>query len=249
MSSVVAVAHGGLSAYPSAASCLLCPRLPGLAIRLDPQLVAAALARNDRYVREVVEALNVCPYAAQARRAGRTERRVMPWSEPVEALALHADHLAMMRRMAMEDDVEVVQWIYPTVPWSADVWDRAAKDLTMRCHQALGVSVVGVAPLHPEAAYRTTSPAALVPLFRRTPDPTIQWIALRALEAVRRGRPNGEVLLPRDPEEAAALLDRLSKPSVADAVARGNAALAASMGVAELEALFASLRDDEPHSL
>ena len=215
---------------------------------LDPSLIAAALARNDRYVTEVVEGLKVCPYAAQARRAGRTERFVLPWSEAAPALPIEDAHLAVMARMAEPGGVEVVQWIYPTVTWSATHWDRSAKDLTTRCHEVLGRSVVGVAPLHPSASYHTGSAAALVPLFRRTPDPTIQWIALHALDAVRGTRPHGEVLLPRDPAEAAALLAQLAKPSVADAIARANARTAEAVGVVAIEAMLASLREPGAHS-
>ena len=39
--------------------------------------VAAALARNDRYVREFVEALNLCPYAKRTRETGKLKREVL----------------------------------------------------------------------------------------------------------------------------------------------------------------------------
>ena len=42
----------------------------------DPR-VADALERNDRYVREFVEAFNLCPYAKRTREAGRLQRIVL----------------------------------------------------------------------------------------------------------------------------------------------------------------------------
>src|SRR5438067_12097453 len=40
-------------------------------------LARAALARNDRYLREFVEALNLCPFAKRCREEGRLVRRVI----------------------------------------------------------------------------------------------------------------------------------------------------------------------------
>ena len=36
-----------------------------------------ALARNDRYLREFVEALRMCPYAQACRESGKLQRRVL----------------------------------------------------------------------------------------------------------------------------------------------------------------------------
>ena len=85
----------------------------------------------------------------------------------------------------------------------------------------------------------------MVPLFRRSPDPTLQWISLAALERVREGRPHGEVLLPRDPAEARALLASLERPSLADAIADTNRERAFGYGVEALVALFESFARGE----
>ena len=42
----------------------------------DPR-IAAALARNERYVREFVEAFNLCPYARRCRETGKLQRVVL----------------------------------------------------------------------------------------------------------------------------------------------------------------------------
>lgn len=208
---------------------------------LSSDRVRDALARNDRYVHEVVEQLAVCPYARPARLAGRTSRYVLD-TGPCGELEAKDLHLDVLRAMASDDGPEVVQWIYPTAPHDASSWDRAGKVFTQRCHDACGQTVVGVAPLHPEAAYLPHTAAAMVPLFRRAPDPTLQWISLRALDAVRSTRPRGEVLLPRDPIAARALLAELARPSLAETIADNNRSTALEIGLEAFEALLAGLR-------
>ena len=48
---------------------------------------AGALARNDRYLREFVEALELCPFARKCRESGRLARRVLRGERPAEATA------------------------------------------------------------------------------------------------------------------------------------------------------------------
>src|SRR3954471_6780092 len=71
-------------------------------------LAAEALRRNDRYIREFVEALHICPYAKTCREAGKLLRRV---------LLSQADAPAAMAEVeAMPDDaVEVALLIFPSL--------------------------------------------------------------------------------------------------------------------------------------
>ena len=201
-----------------------------------------ALARNDRYVREAVEALNLCPFAARARREGTSARRVLFGRlEEVPQTTL----LGILRDMEREGGPEVVQLIFPDETDDPGDWERRAKAGLVAVHEALGRSVAGVAALHPRARFKVASARAMVPLFRRAPDPTLQWISLAALKRVREGRPHGEVLLPRDPAEARALLASLERPSLADTIADTNRERALSYGVEALETLFESFARGE----
>lgn len=219
--------------------------------RMDERKQSDALARNERYLREAIEALAFCPYAAPARLEGASLRRVYEGTLPSAPNdALHE----IMDAIASPGGPDVAQLIFPDETDDPRDWDRRGKALVRAMHDQRGASVVGVAPLHPHAPYKAHSPRAMVPLFRRAPDPTLQWIALDALDRVRAGRPRGEVLLPRDPDEARELLARLQKPSLADAIANANYERASAMGLAAVEALFASFRaggatprhDDDP---
>src|SRR5438045_3769517 len=69
----------------------------------------AALERNDRYIREFVEALHLCPYAKHCREAGKLHRRVLSQADDVLA------HMREIEEMP-EDSVEVALLIFPDAP-------------------------------------------------------------------------------------------------------------------------------------
>lgn len=74
-------------------------------------ITADTLRLNDRYVREIVEGFNVCPFARGGRVAGRTDRVVM-----LQADLDVAPTLAEMDRYERGSDaIEIVQMIYPRV--------------------------------------------------------------------------------------------------------------------------------------
>jgi hypothetical protein len=101
--------------------------------------------------------------------------------------------------------------------------------------------VWAVAAFHPELPFTAASPSEAIPLFRRSPDATLQWLRLDALERVRRGRPEGDVVLPVVPRDAAALLAQVSKPGLADVVAENNRRTADALGWEVVEERFKGL--------
>src|SRR5260370_1140442 len=72
-------------------------------------LAEGALERNDRYVREFVEALRICPYAKQCRETGKLHRRVL--FGPDEALPAIRAIEALPA-----DSLEVPLLIFPSPP-------------------------------------------------------------------------------------------------------------------------------------
>src|SRR5205085_11669615 len=66
----------------------------------------AALERNDRYIREFVEALHLCPYAKHCRESGKLLRRVLldPRQTPSALREIEA---------LPDDSVEVALLIFP----------------------------------------------------------------------------------------------------------------------------------------
>src|SRR5437762_1332498 len=100
-------------------------------------LVERALERNDRYIRDFVEALHLCPYAKHCRESGKLHRRVVLSQEMETALA----EVRAVEELP-EDSVEVALLIYPNAPAtgleSARDFDEFASELRNRILDAHG---------------------------------------------------------------------------------------------------------------
>ncbi len=209
---------------------------------LSERIAELALAANARWTQQVIEAGNYCPFARRAREQQRAMALVsfdrVDLDEPensADALFGHAD------RLASDERAEVVQVIFPLLEVTPDRWQRYAKGLTAAVHRRRGQgSVFAVAAFHPELPWSDAGPQTIVPLLRRTPDPTIQWLRLDVLHRVREGRPEGDVALPDGPERALKLLKQAQRPPLSEVVAQANWDTARGQG---LEALEARLRE------
>jgi hypothetical protein len=190
----------------------------------------AALDRNSRFVEEFVEQLNICPYAKQSRLAGTAQRRVTSGAGD-DLTANHPDVVAAFRAIEADPTLEVLQLICPRVALGGKEWTARVKDVTETLHRRHGSSVVGVAAFHPELSFRSETAAALVPVFRRGPDPTIQWIRLDVIERVRASRPAGDVAIPTTGGDLEEFLNRHRLPSVEAEISAANARLVDELGV------------------
>lgn len=236
--------------------------LPPLSPLARRALEAIALEANDRYLETFLEPHSFCPFSRGGRKRGLTTRvvclatslDVTPWLELMEALAA-------------DESKVVAQLIFPAIDVTADAWSRFCHELTtagnerMRARVGKGAEVYAVAPLHPELSYRTKSPYTLIPLFRRTPDPTVQWVRLDALEKLYEGRSAKTVFV--DVSELEAFLAAPQKKPLFDRIAETNQQMAERLGVAELERTLRELsrwaqgryasalldEPDEPHAL
>lgn len=202
----------------------------------------AALARNSRFVVEFVEQHNVCPFARRARLEGATVQRV----SPIEGASFGADApgvRAAFEEIAGDPSVEVLQLICPRIVAEPRQWVDAVKRATEVLHQEFGSSVVGVAAFHPDLPFREDTAASMVPLFRRAPDPTVQWIRLDVIQRVRSARRTGDVVLPADPASVTAFLQQQRLPSVEEEISAANAEKAREIGVDEFVRRLAELSD------
>lgn len=190
----------------------------------------AALDRNSRFIEGFVEELNVCPYAKRSRLTGTARRFITPAGNE-QFGADHPDVAEAFAAVAENPETEVVQLICPRIVLTGKDWASHVKGLTEELHQRHGRSVVGVAAFHPELSFREDRPAALVPLFRRAPDPTIQWIRLDAIERVRAGRPMGDIALPGADADLEAFLQRQRLPSVEAEISAANARTVDELGL------------------
>jgi nitrite reductase/ring-hydroxylating ferredoxin subunit len=215
------------------------PRAPFEALEgLSPETWAAievaALEANDSYLTTFLEPGSFCPFSKGGRKRGQTARFVhRTESTEVEPL------LARMLEVARDPSKLVIQVIVPLVEVEPAAWSAFCRALTeagndrLRGESPDGGDILAVAPLHPELPYTTRSPYSLIPLFRRTPDPTIQWVRNDALEALYRGRTGDTVFI--DPAEVLSAVARPPAPDLFTRIAESNVKMAQRLGIAEVE--------------
>lgn len=193
---------------------------------LLPDQVERALARNDRYLLEFVESLNLCPFAKGCRETGRLHREVFPHTAPNATAVLEAAERLEARP---DGEVEVALFLFPSLVIEARPWERFVSEV--RNQQARNrkrpVDFFMVA-FHPELPMDLGNADRAVSFLRRTPDPTIQLVSARATDRARAGARD-------DPRE----LSRI--------IAEAGFAAVLERGPDAVSALLASIRADRPH--
>ena len=178
---------------------------------MSERLVAEALRVNARYVEEVVIGWELCPWAARAWIDGQVTQRVFAAAD-ADAVVAFIDELSA------KPDAAIGLAIFPRVACTVGAWEKFAE----RVRRARNDFVA--AAFHPD--YRAPDglldAARLVPLIRRTPDPTLQLVR-------------------------ASLVDSLRGQVSAD-VGSANFATVTVRGLAKLEALLTDIRRDRDES-
>ena len=200
---------------------------------------AAALERNELYVREFVESLGLCPYARRCRDAGRLQRTVLleKGGEPLSTgfdRAVSAVDAAVARFEAMPaDSIEVALIILPAlVPALAQgregarAFERLVAMVRERAQARHGTAATPFycVVFHPDFAEDFASEHRAVRFIRRSPDPTVQLVRASVLNAVRGVDPR------QQPE------------SVSDRIARANLTRLKEHGIERLRDLLAAIR-------
>ncbi len=173
---------------------------------------AAALARNDRYLREFVEALELCPFARRCRESGRLARRVLRGGRPGESTAAAVREL----EATTEDNVEVALLIYPE--FAGRVGDFHDFCVEVRSSLRLFYCVA----FHPDLPMDLSDANRAVSFLRRSPDPTLQLVRVATLDRVRSGRPAGSVHLDVSALSLEQVRDLLPPLSVSEQIASAN---------------------------
>jgi hypothetical protein len=182
----------------------------------------------DRYLVEVVERFALCPWAEPARRRG--ELRV----EIVHAIG---DTYAAVARIAA-DPRAALGMVVLAASAITPLELRKLRDDAIRPD-------VAIADFHPLGAGDLATPARLVPLLRRSPDPMLQVVRWSVLEAARRAPP------PPDLAAQARLLAghaTTAEPRPSDAIARANHAAISADDAAALTAILDDLARDRAAS-
>ena len=156
----------------------------------DSRLRAEALRVYNRYIVEVVEALNLCPWARRARLEGKVRAIAI-----VEAAPEPADILPHIDTIFADSKLDIGLLLLPRVELESREFHRfvgRVGELDTRRHLP-GRAIFHMADFHPRAEPDMASPARLVSFIRRTPDPTIQLVRRTTLDAVRRTIDEGTV--------------------------------------------------------
>ncbi len=157
----------------------------------DDDTLAAILELHERYVSEVVEDLNLCPFSRRARERGEVAR--MTWmarDARDEPARVAADFAA--RAIA---DPDLAIGLLTFVTWGEDdPWldTRPFDDFRRAVHAAYG-AIEGapsfhMVSFHPDLSLREgapLNPQTAVALLRRTPDPVIQCVRASVLDAMQ----------------------------------------------------------------
>jgi hypothetical protein len=189
---------------------------------------ATALARNDRYLREFVEALDLCPFAKRCRESGRLVRRVVLGDALEGALAA----LAAVSKLP-EDACEVALLLFPE--FTAGL--GAFRDL---CAQVRArADVFHCVAFHPDLPMDLSDENRAVSFLRRAPDPTLQLVRIATLDRVRGERTGGSVYV--DPARLSLALPEVLL-TVSEQIARANLRTLQQHNPVELARLLASIR-------
>ncbi|MEZ4367529.1 MAG: hypothetical protein R2939_14820 [Kofleriaceae bacterium] len=200
----------------------------------DDDQAAAAVAREvlAPYL-ALVEELGLCPWAEPARRGDEVRVAVRWWRGEIAELTTR---LAAAAR-GWDDDpgMRVGLIVVPDLPLGTDAWRR------VRDAVAAAAPRYAMADFHPEAPYAADTPARLVRLFRRSPDPLLQLVPHAILRGLARG-PS----VPSPALQAAILADPFGVPppprDVRERIAEDNFATAREVGVETIAARLAAMR-------
>ena len=175
-----------------------------------------ALRRNDRYLLEFIEALNLCPFAKGCRETGKLHREVLdleslqaaPVIERVQAVEALGDGA-----------VEVALLIFPRLQVESRPWERFVSEVRREVEKLRGGPLAYfMVGFHPDLPQDLTNADRAVTFLRRSPDPTIQLVSSaatdRARDAARDGKELSRIIaeaglravLEAGPERMAALL-------------------------------------------
>lgn len=143
-----------------------------VAVSLTPRR-AEVIRVFERYLTEIVERYDFCPWARLTREGGELAVDVL-WGTPTVDAWASACHALLAR-----PEIRVAMVIAPELVITPS-------DLHgLRAEVAACVPSAGVADFHPEATMDLTTPARLVPYIRRSPDPLLQLVPFAILDQVR----------------------------------------------------------------
>jgi hypothetical protein len=198
---------------------------------VDPR-VGEARRLLDRYLVEIVETYDLCPWAQTSRTGGELAVEFL-WGTP----SLEAWVDAASRAFA-DPAIRVAMLVAPELAITRLALHGVRDEVAKRA------GTLGVAEFHPDAAYDGATPARLVPFLRRSPDPMLQCVPLALLDQMR-----GPPMNVERSEQIAMLVKaggvEAVKPPLVDRIAVQNHA---RVNEREVEAKLAAIAADRAES-
>lgn len=149
----------------------------------DDAFVRDALARNDRYLLEFIEALNLCPFAKTCRETGKLYRKVYALETPDVAAVVAA---VQEVEAQPEDSVDVALLLFPRLALDAREFERLVSEVRRENDKGRkGPATFFLVAFHPDLKMDLANPDRAVTFMRKSPDPTIQLVSVRATERAR----------------------------------------------------------------
>jgi hypothetical protein len=203
------------------------------------KIATGALERSDRYLREFVEALHLCPFARRCREDGKLHRRVLlPQDDALEAVreieALPAE------------SVEVALLIFPLKPTGSLESARAFEAFGAQIRETMFAAHFSGPPFylvafHPNLPRDLTDAHRAVQFIRRSPDPTLQLVRASVLQEVR-GNNESERYIDSSKLSLEQMLALTVPVSTSDRIAEANLETLLREDPDAVEALLTSLR-------
>lgn len=155
----------------------------------DRALIAETLRIYRRYAIEVVEQLNLCPWAERARRDGQVRERVVLTSDITD----FGPALEAIAEVAEDCRLEIGLLIFPRLRLPRlefEYFVGRVREADAKRYE-LGRVPLAMAAFHPNAPLDTSQAERLIPYLRRSPDPTVQLVRRSTLERMREKTPQG----------------------------------------------------------
>ncbi len=212
---------------------------------MSSDLVAETLRLYQRYQLEIVEALNLCPWAKRARLDGH----VRQWVSVSEAPTTD-EVLAKIDEWTQDETVEIGLAIFPRYSVSRSEFERFANSVMDADARRSGLRspTFVLAAFHPDADCDTNSAERLIPFLRRTPDPTLQIVRVSALERVRHGETAGTQFIDTSNLDLSTLSFTSGGPPLRDRVASANLSTIQQLGVERARGLIEDIHRDRARS-
>lgn len=182
----------------------------------------AALERNERYLREFVEAFHLCPYAKRCREEGKLHRRVVAETSLEAAMAA----VRIVESLPAEA-VEVALLIFPAARADGLESARTFEAFCARVREEMSAAHRGdptfyCVAFHPDLPPDLADAHRAVQFIRRSPDPTLQLVRAAVLRAVRGPESGGTRVVDPSSLSLEQLLAISTPLSLSDRIADAN---------------------------